>query len=76
MSTAGKNASTRMMRTCYSTKPCLETAKSQISHAVVDSTWEHYTAQVLEQCSDVSAYAKSAAPSEPIGEGVLVMARP
>ncbi len=51
--------STRMMRTWYSTKPCLETTKSQISHAVVDSTWEHYTAQVLEKRTDVSAYAKN-----------------
>ncbi len=51
--------STRMMRTWYSTKPCLETTKSQISHAVVDSTWEHYTAQVLEKREEVSAYAKN-----------------
>lgn len=51
--------STRMMRTWYSTKPCLETTKSQISHAVVDSTWEHYTAQVLEKRTDVAAYAKN-----------------
>ncbi len=51
--------STRMMRTWYSTKPCLETTKSQISHVVVDSTWEHYTAQVLEKREDVSAYAKN-----------------
>ena len=51
--------STRMMRTWYSTKPCLETTKSQISHAVVDSTWEHYTAQILEKRADVSAYAKN-----------------
>jgi type III restriction enzyme len=51
--------STRLMRTWYSTKPCLETSKSQISHAVVDSTWEHYTASLLEKRSDVSAYAKN-----------------
>jgi type III restriction enzyme len=51
--------STRMMRTWYSTKPCLETTKSQISHAVVDSTWEQYTAQVLEKRDDVAAYAKN-----------------
>jgi type III restriction enzyme len=30
--------STRRMRTWYTTKPCLETIKSQISHAVVDSS--------------------------------------
>lgn len=51
--------STRLMRTWYSTKPCLETSKSQISHAVVDSTWEHYTATLLEKRADVSAYAKN-----------------
>ena len=27
------------MRTWYTTKPCIETTKSQISHAVADSTW-------------------------------------
>lgn len=48
-----------MMRTWYSTKPCLETTKSQVSHAVVDSAWEHYTAQVLEKRTDVAAYAKN-----------------
>ncbi len=50
---------TRSMRTWYSTKPCLETTKSQISHAVVDSTWEYYSAQVLEKRDEVSAYAKN-----------------
>ncbi|WP_374494435.1 BPTD_3080 family restriction endonuclease [Zoogloea sp.] len=51
--------STRAMRTWYSTKPCLETTRSQISHAVVDSTWEHYTVQRLEKRPDVAAYAKN-----------------
>ena len=51
--------STRLMRTWYSTKPCLGTKKSQISHAVADSTWEHYTASLLEKRTDVSAYAKN-----------------
>ena len=51
--------STRLMRTWYSTKPCLETGKSQISHAVADSTWEHYTASLLEQRPEVVAYAKN-----------------
>jgi type III restriction enzyme len=50
---------TRLMRTWYSTKPCLETTKSQISHAVADSTWEHYTATLLEKRADVAAYAKN-----------------
>jgi type III restriction enzyme len=51
--------STRIMRTWYSTKPCLETTKSQINHAVVDSTWKHYTAQILEKRADVAAYGKN-----------------
>ncbi len=51
--------STRMMRTWYSTKPCLDTVKSQISHVVADSTWEAYTANVLEQSSEVASYAKN-----------------
>ena len=51
--------STRSMRTWYSTKPCLATTKSQISHVVGDSTWEHYTANVLEGMAEVVAYAKN-----------------
>jgi type III restriction enzyme len=51
--------STRMMRTWYTTKPCQETTKSQISHVVADSTWEDYTAKVLEQLDAVVAYAKN-----------------
>ena len=51
--------STRAMRTWYSTKHCLETSKSQISHVVGDSTWEHYTANVLEGMAEVVAYAKN-----------------
>lgn len=51
--------STRNMRTWYTTKPCVETVKSQISHAVVDSAWEAYTANVLEQRGSVAAYAKN-----------------
>lgn len=51
--------STRLMRTWYTTKPCLATTKSQISHAVADSTWEHYTATHLEQLDEVAAYAKN-----------------
>lgn len=51
--------STRHMRTWYSTKPSFETAKSQISHAVADSTWEHYTAHWLEKSKTVQAYAKN-----------------
>lgn len=51
--------STRFMRTWYTTKPCLETVKSQISHAVADSAWEHYTATHLENLNEVAAYAKN-----------------
>lgn len=51
--------STRFMRTWYTTKPCLETVKSQISHAVSDSTWEHYTTTVLEEREEISSYAKN-----------------
>lgn len=51
--------STRLMRTWYSTKPCLDTAKSQISHVVADSTWETYTAKVLEKREEVRSYAKN-----------------
>ncbi len=51
--------STRLMRTWYSTKPCMATVKSQISHVVDDSTWEHYAASVLEKRQEVAAYAKN-----------------
>lgn len=51
--------STREMRIWYTTKPVTPTTKSQISHAISDSTWEHYTANVLETSELVSAYAKN-----------------
>jgi type III restriction enzyme len=51
--------STRRMRTWYTARPCLETARSQISHAVADSTWEHYTVSRLEKFASVSAFAKN-----------------
>ncbi|MGE0080729.1 MAG: BPTD_3080 family restriction endonuclease [Thiohalomonadaceae bacterium] len=51
--------STAAMRVWYTTKPCRPTGRSQISHVVVDSTWEHYTADVLEKSPHVSAYAKN-----------------
>ncbi|OEC39916.1 type III restriction endonuclease subunit R [Pseudomonas sp. 1D4] len=51
--------STRLMRTWYSTKPCLGTVKSQISHVVADSTWEAYTANVLEKRKEVESFAKN-----------------
>ncbi len=51
--------STRVMRTWYTTKPCIPTTRSQISHAVADSTWEHYTTEALEQRPEVLAFAKN-----------------
>ncbi len=51
--------STATMRTWYTTKPSEATTKSQISHVMVDSTWEHYTANVLEKSEHVAAYAKN-----------------
>lgn len=51
--------STLQMRTWYSTKPCLDTVKSQISHVVADSSWEAYTANVLEKRKEVQSFAKN-----------------
>lgn len=51
--------STRTMRTWYSTKPVIETVKSQISYAVSDSTWEAYTTQILEKRAEIASYAKN-----------------
>ena len=51
--------STRYMRTWYTTKPCLPTTKSQISHAVADSTWEQYTVNLLEKDKAVLSFAKN-----------------
>ena len=51
--------STRNMRTWYTTKPCQSSARSQISHAVVDSTWEKFTVDLLERSDKVQAYARN-----------------
>ena len=51
--------STREMRTWYSTKPNQPTQKSQISHVVGDSSWELYTANLLEKHPQVVAWAKN-----------------
>jgi type III restriction enzyme len=51
--------STAWMRTWYTTKPTIPTAKSQISHVVGDSAWEGYTANLLEGSKHVLAYAKN-----------------
>lgn len=51
--------STDYMRTWYTTKPCIATKRSQISHAVADSTWEQYSAEILETSELVESYAKN-----------------
>ncbi len=51
--------STAHMRTWYTTKPCHPTIKSQISHAVFDSTWEACETYHLEKSDRVDAYAKN-----------------
>lgn len=53
--------STRYMRTWYTTKPCLPTRKSQVSHMLADSSWEQYAANVLDspQSDMVKAYVKN-----------------
>ncbi len=51
--------STAYMRTWYTTKPCQPTQKSQISHVVVDSTWEQHTANILEKSDKVQSWAKN-----------------
>jgi type III restriction enzyme len=50
---------TATMRTWYTTKPCHPTAKSQISHMVADSSWEQFTANLLETSELVTAYTKN-----------------
>lgn len=51
--------STAAMRTWYTTKICHPTRRSQISHMVADSSWEQFTANLLDQNSHVAAYAKN-----------------
>jgi type III restriction enzyme len=51
--------STRAMRTWYTTRPCIVTRKSQISHIAGDSAWEPYGANVMEKSDKVLAYAKN-----------------
>ena len=50
---------TREMRTWYTTKPCVATTRSQISHVVGDSSWEQHAANLLETSPLVEAYAKN-----------------
>lgn len=51
--------STRDMRTWYTTRICEPTQHSQVSHIVVDSGWEKYTADILEGHAQVAAWAKN-----------------
>lgn len=51
--------STRYMRTWYTTRICGPSRRSQISHLVVDSSWEQHAANVLEKSEHVAAYAKN-----------------
>ena len=51
--------STRDMRNWYTTRVCERTQHSQISHIVVDSSWEKYTADILEGHDEVAAWAKN-----------------
>ena len=51
--------STADMRTWYTTKPCQPVARSQISHAVVDSSWEQYVVNVLDTSEHVAAWARN-----------------
>jgi type III restriction enzyme len=52
-------SSTALMRTWYTTKPCAETAKSQISHVIYDSTWEKAVAGFCEKEPQVVAWVKN-----------------
>nr|MDA3919866.1 type III restriction endonuclease subunit R [Salinisphaera sp.] len=51
--------STAYMRPWLTTKPCEPTRRSQISHAVHDSTWEKAVVEVCEKSDDVVAWAKN-----------------
>jgi type III restriction enzyme len=51
--------STEDMLTWFTSKPCAITQKSQISHAVFDSSWEATEAYVLEKNPNVKAWVKN-----------------
>jgi type III restriction enzyme len=51
--------STSTMRPWLTTKPCEPTSRSQISHAVHDSTWEKAVVEVCEKSDGVVAWAKN-----------------
>lgn len=47
------------MRSWLTTRPCLATEKSQISHVVYDSAWEKAVADLCEKVPQVVAWAKN-----------------
>ena len=47
------------MPTWYTSKPCILTKKSQISHCVCDSSWEGSGCVTLDRNDDVVAWAKN-----------------
>ncbi len=51
--------STATMPTWFTSKPCVVTIKSQISHVTCDSGWENTEAYLLEKNPHVLAYAKN-----------------
>lgn len=51
--------STAYMRPWPTTKPCQPTRRSQISHAVHDSTWEQAVFNICEKSDHVAAWAKN-----------------
>ena len=54
-----KILSTALMPTWYSSKPCVITQKSQISHCVHDCGWEATGCYILEKNKDVVSWAKN-----------------
>lgn len=57
--TAKKIRCTEDMQTWYTTKPCVVTQKSHISHCVCDSSWEGTEAYLLEKNDNVESWAKN-----------------
>lgn len=51
--------STFNMNSWWSSKPCIPTQKSQISHVVCDSTWEARVVELLERNPKVVSYVKN-----------------
>ena len=51
--------STALMRPWLTTKPCMPTTRSQISHVVYDSAWEKVVADICEKEPEITAWAKN-----------------